>query len=259
MIVAERGPELTRDASQTGVSLLFAGGKRPSVDEVARLLASPDMAGAAAFVSFRPPEDEQGWMELLVNGLTFELTGLRPGKAMPLPQRRHSFGLPEASEISDCEAITLVPGRHVAGGFAMIPVVQAMTGLAAHIALPLGAQAVCWHPAKSWMEPQYFSRVTMNWLAGGAFPALGLTALQANANGAVVSEGLSYFAGQEVIVEGRKGEEAADVARLAVRFVDFIATNGPFKGDLEFEGPGGELLRAEVSGYGKLVTVRRNV
>lgn len=257
MIFAERGEELRKSAGQNGLSMVFAAGKRPSVDDVVRLLASPDMAGAAAHVSYRPPDDADGWLELLVSGLTFDLSGLRPGKPTAMPPHAHNFGLGPEQGKAGLEAIGLVPGRHIASGFAMIPVVQAMTTLAAHIALPLGAEAVCWHPAASWMEPQYFSRVTLNWLSGGAFPALGLTAVGPSPEGGVHSEGLAFFAGQELQVDGRADEPVAETAKLAVRFIDYIVNNGPFRQDLAFDGPGGERLRLESSRFGRLVTIRR--
>jgi hypothetical protein len=244
------------DNSQAGLSLLFANGKRPSANDIERLLASADVAGAAAHVSYRPPDDADGLLELLVSGLTFDLCGLAPAAPLQPPQRRYEFGLERLGVDSGLEAITLVPGHHLTGGFAMIPVVQAMLGLAGHIALPLAVEAVCWHPARSWMDPQYFSRVALGWLSGGAFPALGLTALEHTGEG-VRSEGLTFFAGQELLVERRRGEAAADTAKLAVRFIDYMVSNGPFRREIDFEGPDGAPLRVSPSEYGKLVTVRR--
>lgn len=244
------------DASQAGLSLLFAKGRRPSADEIARLLEASEIAGAAAHVSYRPPDDSEGLLELLVSGLTFDLVGLAPAAAAPLPPREHLFGL-SAQDISEgLEAITLLPGHHLSGGPAMIPVVQAMLGLAGHIALPLAVEAVCWHPAQSWMEPQYFSRVALGWLSGGPFPALGLTALEHTAEGAR-SEGLAFFSGQELLVRRRAGESPAETAKLAVRFIDFVIANGPFRREIEMQGPEGELLCVKPAAFGKQVTIER--
>jgi len=139
----------------------------------------------------------------------------------------------------------------------MIPVVQAMLGLAGHIALPLAVEAVCWHPAQSWMEPQYFSRVALGWLSGGPFPALGLTALDHTPEG-VRSHGLAFFAGQELLVRRGAGEGPADTAKLAVRFIDFVIANGPFRRATELQGPEGESLRVVPAAFGKLVTIERD-
>lgn len=244
------------DSSQAGLSLLFAKGKRPCADEIERLLASTDVAGAAAHVSYRPRDEGEGMLELLVSGLTFDLCGLSPAMPEHLPPRGHSYGLEGLDPDCGLEAISLVTGHHLSGAFGMIPVVQAMLGLAGHIALPLAVKAVCWHPARSWMNPQYFSRVSLGWLSGGAFPALGLTALD-HTETEVRSEGLTFFAGQELSVERTPGESVAETAKLAVRFIDFIVSNGPFRSEVDLEGPDGAAYRASPSDFGKLVTVRR--
>ncbi len=244
------------DASQAGLSLLFAKGKRPSADEIARLLEASEIAGAAAHISYRPPDDCEGLLELLVSGLTFDLVGLAPAAALPPPPCRHRFGLSPCNSAEGLDAITLLPGHHLSGGPAMIPVVQAMLGLAGHIALPLAVEAVCWHPAQSWMEPQYFSRVALGWLSGGPFPALGLTAIEHSGEG-MRSEGLAFFSGQELLVGRRADENPADTAKLAVRFIDYVVANGPFRREIEFEGPDGKLLRVAPSDFGKLATVER--
>lgn len=245
------------DASQAGLSLLFAQGKRPSADDIARLLEASEIAGAAAHVSYRPPDDREGLLELLVSGLTFDLVGLAPAAPLPPPPPRHRFGLAPGEAGEGLEAITLMPGHHLSGGHAMIPVVQAMLGLAGHIALPLDVAAVCWHPAQSWMEPQYFSRIALGWLSGGPFPALGLTALE-HASEGVRSVGLAFFSGQELLVERRDGESPAQTAKLAVRFIDYVVANGPFRRELEFEGQQGELLRVVPGDFGKCFTIERD-
>lgn len=95
------------------MSLLFAKGRRPSADKIACLLEASEIAGAAAHVSYRPPDDSEKLLELLVSGLTFDLVGLPPAAPPPLPPRTHLFGL-TAQDIGDgIEAITLLPGHHL--------------------------------------------------------------------------------------------------------------------------------------------------
>ncbi|MFD2136398.1 hypothetical protein ACFSLT_16960 [Novosphingobium resinovorum] len=101
-----------------------------------------------------------------------------------------------------------------------------MMGLAANLALELPVRAVGWAPAQTWMEPRYFCRSVLNWLGGGAFPALGLTALLQAEDGSLASRGLAHFTGQEVQLEGRRGEAAADTVKLAVRVIDQLVRRG---------------------------------
>lgn len=214
------------------------------------------MPVSGARVSFRP-DDSEGMVELLASGLTFDLTGLSPAAASSTPEIRHRFGMNEQAESQLAEAISLNPGQHISGGIAMMPVVRAMAGLAASLSLSLPVQAVCWHPAQSIMEPGYFARIVLNWLSGGAFPALGLTGVEQTGDGHVVSNGLAFFVGQEVQLEPLPGESPAETVKLAVRLIDFMSRHGPLRSPQEIEGPTGEKLLAEPSQYGNLVWIWR--
>ena len=242
---------------QAGLSLIFAVGQRPSVDDIERLLAASDSSLLGARITHRPA-NEEGWVELLANGLTFDLAGLAPAAPASLPAARHCFGVGANLAASQLEAVTLVPGQHIAGGNAMMPVVKTMAGLIANLALHLTAKAVCWHPAGTWMDPNYFARIVLNWQSGGAFPALGLTAIEQADDGSVLSNGLSHFVGQEIQVEGAPGEAAADTVKLAMRVIDYMVIHGPLRASRRLEGPSGETLVAEPSQYGQVVWIWRN-
>jgi len=239
-----------------GISLLFAAGHRPSADEFERLLASPELDGAASCVSFRP-EDDEGWLELLVSGLTFDVLGLAQGDGAQMVDNAFRFGLSEQECAHPLEAVMIVPGEHIAGGANALPVVRALIGLAASIAMPLSAFAVCWNPVRSWMEPGYFVRISMNWLSGGAFPALGLTALEKLPGDDVLSHGLDYFIGQEFRLGARTEETPAETMKIAVRLIDYMVRRGPFTEIREVEGMAGETLVLDPGRSGDLVTVWR--
>jgi len=235
--------------------LIFAAGQRPTADDIERLLASESMSGQRARVVHR---GEDGWLELLAGGLAFDLTGLAPVASNPIPAADHCFGVSPSSVGAPCEAITLLPGEAVAGGRAMLPLVRAMIGIAAGIALPLPVKATCWHPAASWMEPGYFTQIAVNWLSGGGFPAMGLTALETGDDGSVESNGLSFFVGQEVRVEPSAGTPPAEVARLAVRVIDHVVRHGRLQALCELHGGSGEIILAEPSHDGRLIRVWRS-
>jgi hypothetical protein len=188
-----------------GLSLFFAAGKRPTADDIARLLATSEASLLGASISHRP-DDHEGWLELLASGLTFDLAGLAPAASAPIPKADHRFGVGEDVDPAALEAVSLYPGHHISGGQALMPVVKTMVGLVANLALHLTARAVCWHPSGTWMDPGYFARIMLNWQSGGAFPALGLTAIEQNDDGSVASSGLGYFIGQEIQVEAAPGE-----------------------------------------------------
>lgn len=235
---------------------MFAAGERPRARDVERALAVDRGKAGAGVVSHRP-RGQEGWVELLASGLTFDLLGLAPGPGEPVVAPRHVFGQGERIAPEGLEAVTLAPGPHLAGGARMIPVVRVLVGLVAGLSLGLKARAVCWGPAATWMEPAYFARIVRDWLAGGPFPALGLTAVEVNAVGGISSVGLSFFTGQELLLEGRPGEARVDAVRLAVRLIDFLAQQGRLSAPVEIAGTDGEPLLAEPSANGRQVIVWR--
>jgi hypothetical protein len=79
-------------------------------------------------------------------------------------------------------------------------------------------------------------------LGGGVFPALALTAIEREDNGAMVSRGLALIAGQELRLEPDRRIPAAAMARIAVRLIHELVLHGPVDRETEFTGPGGEGL-----------------
>jgi hypothetical protein len=230
----------------SGLSLLFKAGERPSAAAIASALDTLDASAPGASISHLP-EPAEGWLELLVGGLTFELWGLAPCAGTPVSAARHRFGVDAGTAGKHVEAVTLVTGPHIFGGRAMEPVVRAMTGLAASLALALPVVAVCWEPASIWMEPRYFTRTVIGWLAGGPFPALGLTAVETDADGIVRSNGLDFFCGQEIEIVPREGEAPADTVKLALRVIDNLIRRGRIDRRTELESASDRTLIAEPS------------
>ena len=236
-----------------GLSLLFAAGTRPSASDIERLLSPKTFAR----ISSRHRVAD-GSLELLASGLTFDLQGLAEGPACPLPPASHFFGLSAKDVDPQLEAITLLPGPHLAGGGAMLPVVKAMAVLAGELAGELKPAAVCWHPAESWMASDYFSRVVAAWQSGGAFPALGLCGVDRRPDGGVETVGLTYFVGHELRVEPGIGEPPAETVKLAVRMVDHLTRHGPIRQREVLTGPSGEGLFAEPMAGGRFVRLWRD-
>lgn len=252
---------------EVGLTLLFPAGGRPSAEAVALVFSADDARSEAVVSADRKPiaakissrrGQAEGWLELLASGLTFDLTGLDPGAALPVPDARHFFGLPRDVGNFEFEAIGITPGPHLAGAAGMMPVVRTMAVLASSLAVELGALAVCWAPAGSWMDVQYFARVVEGWSKGGAFPALGLTGIERTQDGGVESDGLAYFIGQELRVEASRGEAAADTVKLAARVIDHLVNHGAVAKREALVGPTGEALVVEPSADGKFVQVWRD-
>lgn len=251
---------MTPDTGQvtTGLSLLFARGQRPGVADIAALALRRAPGGAPGdfVISHRPPLEE-GWLELLVGGLAFDLAGLLPARPAPTPARRYVFGLDGPELPDDLEAVELVPGVHLAGGAALLPVVRATAAIAASLAQLPGLRAVCWHPADTWTETTLFARMIASWLGGGVFPALGLTSLIRDDDGGVRSDGLAFFTGQELWLEPDAEETPAEAAKLAVRLIHRLVEDGAIHSVSELIAPDGACLDVEPSLDGRLLRIWR--
>ena len=240
--------------SPSGLSLIFGAGHRPNADDVARLA---EHGGARAFSISHRPGTYDGWLELLVHGLTFDLVGLAPAACAPPAAVAHHYGFADGA-VPAGEAIWLRPGAHLSGGENLLPVVRAAAALGAALAGLPGGSALVWHPARTAVEPGWFRRTVDEWLAGGGFPALGLTALVRENDGAVRSEGLAFFTGQELRLEMPGGSDSSRSGKIAVRLIHTLVEDGAVLSGVEFQGPDGERLRAEPADNGRVLRVWQN-
>jgi hypothetical protein len=203
---------------------------------------------ASFAISFDPSQDsggDEGWVELLVNGLTFDLAGLGSTLVSPPPRSAHFFGLSPDFDEGPLEAITLLPGPHLSAGSTMFPVVRCLALLAAELATLPRVQAVAWHPARTCNAPELFRRGVLGWIGGGVFPGLGLTALQSNPDGSLQSKGLATFTGQELLLPPEMCYDQAQAAKIALRVVNWLVEHGRIEEQFSFTGPAGESLLLE--------------
>lgn len=239
----------------SAVSLLFAAGERPDAATVAAL----SRAGSAFSISHDPAGRGEGprWIELLSNGLTFDLVGLAGGDPAPLPALGHFSGLPADLDGAGLRAVTLRPGHHLAAGGRMPPVLRALAALAAHLTDLPGVQAVAWHPARCWSQPKRFREAVRAWMGGGVFPAFCLAALVTAPDGGMQSEGLAQFIGQELRMEPELVGGRAEAAKLAVRLLHWLYEHGPLDMAERIPTPDGGEVRLEPSGNRRFVRAWR--
>ncbi len=229
---------------KSAVSLLFAPGRRPRAVDV-RALAEATGEFSISLDPSREGGQEEGWLELLANGLTFDLEGLAPQSPIQVPETPHTYGTGPDFEVARQEPVLIKPGPHLAAGGAMFPVVRTLAMIAAHLTKLDGVSAVAWHPARAVSDAAYFRHSVLSWIGGGAFPGLGLAALVPTEDGGLRSEGLSLFTGQELhmmpeVVTGR-----AEASKIALRLLNWMIENGRITQTFAFSGPSGETLRLE--------------
>jgi len=232
------------------LSLVFSDGQRPRLDSLVSLAGRT--RGPVPFALSHIPGEEENWVELLASGLTFDCSGLAPDAPAAMPGKGALLGL---HEIPPGEAIALEPSPHLAEGRGLLPVVRALVGLGSQIGELPGFQAAFWQPAQCWMAAKYFRGIAAEWLAGGAFPGLGLVSLQRERDGAMISVGLDYLIDQEIYFAANRRLEPASAARIAVRLIHSLVASGPLKSASEFVGPEGEVLLVEPIHLGRRLKV----
>lgn len=194
------------------------------------LLSKPD----------KPPEisDESVWLELLHNGLAFDLVGLAPGDACETPAIEHRFDFDAKGFAGEYEALQIVAGEHLESGKASMPVVKGMVALARDFVHHFDAvEGIMWPPASSAIGRRFFESISTAWLEGGAFPALGLTAFREAMDGAIQSVGLDFWIGQEIRIENPLAQDKVSATRLGVRIVNHLVLSGGLKKTEKLIGP----------------------
>lgn len=252
-------------AQHAELHLLFARGKRPDRHAVnafaGRLPAvsvSHDPASGIAADREAVWPGQLEWLELLRDGLTFDLSGLAPGPASVFPAVSHRFDLPALPSPDEYEAMVLRPGPHLAEGAGSLPVMRELLALGCDIVRQFDdVLAVGWGPAATAIGPRYFESVTSAWLDGGPFPALGLTAFAETPDAAIESVGLAFWIGQELRIEPPLCADRVAATRLGIRLVNHLVLVGGLAEDDRIIAPDGSRLVLRPSRSRALISVWR--
>ena len=229
----------------------------PAGDQPVHLVAADGQSVAREEVA-DPQCEVSDWVELLREGLTFDLKGLAPGDATPMPAMSHRFDLNELPTATRVEAMHLFPGHHLRGGERTMPVVKGLMGLARDLVHHFPElQAIVWPASSSAIGRRFFESVTTAWLEGGPFPALGLTAFRETIDGALQTEGLGFWIDQELRIEPPLSSDKVSATRLGVRLVNHLVMVGGIEGDERTVAPDGSRLIMRQSRNGRFVRVWR--
>jgi hypothetical protein len=259
--------------SASGLHVLFAQGKRPSRAAIRRFAGDhpsidishdPDEAvaapSAASCDECRPASSRESgaWLELLRDGLTFDVTGLAPGPSCAAPDIAYRFDIEDRGSEGALEAIRIAPGTHLSGGERTLPVFKGMAGLVRDLVHHFDdVRAICWPPARSAIGRRYYESVVTAWLEGGAFPALGFCAFDETAEGALQSSGLEHWTGQELRIEPPISADKVAATRLGVRLINQLVLVGGIEESERFVAPDGARLVMRPSRNRRFVQVWR--
>lgn len=255
----------SRRAQDAQLHLLFAKGKRPDRLALAEFAARwPTIAVSHDPLAAEEPAPEslwpgqQHWIELLCDGLTFDIAGLAPGPESAFPQIEHRFDCPEVPSSQDYEVVTLRAGPHLAAGGNAMPLMRTLLGLACRMVRHFDdLAALSWAPARSVIGRRFFESVTSAWLEGGPFPALGLTAFVDTGDGALESTGLAFWIGRELRIEPPLGSDRVAATRLGIRLVNHLVLAGEPAADERIIAPDGSPLVLRAARERALISVWR--
>ncbi len=245
--------------------MLFAEGQRPDADALDAAVEATDRLTLTHRISgdeqgFTPASEAGGMTgcELLRDGMTYDLTGLAPALPVAVPAIHHRYGLSPDTASGTFEALSLAPGPHLAAGARSMPVVRTLAGIAASLTQTLpGMFALAWPPARTLIGAEFFTSSVSAWLSGGAFPSLGFTAFADEPQGGMLSEGLAWFTGQELRIANDIAKDRANAARLGVRLINQLVSQGKVTANEYIIAPDGGRLALEPTRDGKTVRVRR--
>lgn len=265
-------------SESNGLFLLFSAGKRPTraaLKEFAQVQQAVSLThDPAGDINLQLVDPSQGtpqvfpeprdastttdpdWVELLREGLTFDLMGLAPGNSYDFPACDYLFDLETSPTAFRSEALYLAPGQHLVGGHRSLPVVKGLVGLARDLVFHFEeVEAVIWPPSHSAIGRVYFESVATAWLEGGAFPAPGLTAFKPAIDGALETVGLDYWIDQELRIEPPLSDDSLAATRLAVRLVNRLVILGNLQDPERIAGLDGQPLVLRPSQNRKFVRV----
>lgn len=248
-----QGYKITASNAAAGVYLLFEPAGRPDAQAVfsaveqmplASVTHDPERDGHARTAPAGPADAiPRRWLELMLSGMTFDLLGLSPGPCVRTPVIAHRFGCDPDFDPEAVEAMALVPGPHLLDGANSLPIVRAMLDLACGIARRVpGVRTICWSPARTAVALPMFCKSVEAWLAGGAFPALGLTGIALREDRLLASEGLAYFVGQELVIGAELSRNRIRATKLATRLIHEIVGSGRIERPREYRADDGAML-----------------
>lgn len=221
-------------------ALFLAAGERPDASRIDELARSGD-----DFSISHRGKDPANWVELLRDGLTFDLIGLSPEEscAVEIDQVR-LLGLPADVNLAMLEPVCLAAGPHLAGAEHLLPIVRGAAQLLTSLSQKLAVKAVLWTPSGAAVSPEWFAKACNAWIAGGPFPAFAMTSFVRTSSD-MTSRGLAFLIGQEFKLYSSSGILQEEDVRVSVRLVDWLVAHGKVERPREVVLPGVGAVRLE--------------
>ncbi|MDN3645543.1 hypothetical protein QWY75_04880 [Pontixanthobacter aestiaquae] len=227
--------------------MLFPAGKVPGGGLVRQAVSAID----GVTISHDPAAVSTGhlsgadWLELVIDGLTFDITGF-------------DCGIADGASVRGAETLAIAPGPHLSGGTYILPVLRGLLTLGAKLGCQMSdTLAVYWPPSSNSIPALQLLKVADDWNGGGAFPSEFLIRFNESSGGAFLSQGLSVFTGQELRLASDIADSTDMTTRLGWRLANQLVLTGRIDSTEDVTSPDGGVLRLAPSGDGNIVTVTR--
>ena len=209
-------------SSLPGLLLLLEPGGLPDHDALHRMIADIPRAD----VSIPRILHASGIVEVIVDGLTFDIHGLASDAPISPPRIQYAFDC-RVEDLAGCDVMGLYPAPHLAGGANALPVIRTLLSLGVKLAERIdGVRAVCWTPARTAIAASTFIDAVNAWLAGGQIPAPGLFGLYSEADGTWRTDGLAFLFGRELVIDKDLCNDEAAAMRMAASIAHDLAGYG---------------------------------
>jgi len=237
------------------VVFLFHPQERPGIGDIKRAIAGIEGAHCGAELVPLRGSDAVAMVELQKGGMTYDCVGLVPGPPAQRPGINHALDLHEDPHL--LESIGLGLGPHVQAGKASLPVLKALLGFSAALAVQFeGCVGVCWDASGTAASPTVFRTLVDAWESGGGLPSPLLFSTKDAIDGGMESRGLRYFTGQELRFEPDIVRDRERADHLNLRLAEQMLRQGRLATVEQFTAPDGMPLRLEPSPNGRFVRVR---
>lgn len=175
-------------------------------------------------------------LRAVISGMTFDLVRQNAEEIeQSLADRHleHVFCEPPVKQLS---GIGIALTEHITGAKGNETINRALLQLARYVGQSIKASSIIWRPAQLHIGFDYFAGAIEHYIAGGPFPVLVQIAISETPEGDMRTNGLSYFADQEIRISAPASYAPNEVVKRLVRIAHDIATNGKIKEKTEADG-----------------------
>ncbi|GAB5488687.1 MAG: hypothetical protein Pars2KO_22570 [Parasphingorhabdus sp.] len=174
--------------------------------------------------------------EIVFDGMAFELEFFNQTETDRLLQENTLSTLFSSPAAPNSMSIGIGLSEHIENGKHLPSINQALLKVAQLLGKQSSASHIGWLPARQSIDFGHFSEAVDDYLSGGPTPVLIQIAITKDEENILQTQGLSYFANQEVTLTTPFGMSDSEAIKRLVRISHDIAVNGKIESKLETKG-----------------------